>query len=236
MATVLLVLVVVLVVAGLVFGVVSLLSGDDPGISAAEADGRARPLPNNRSLSEFDLKDVRFDTGFRGYRMSQVDRALRRTAYDLGYKDEMIAVLEAEVSALREGRKEDAELLRKAREAAASPVAEEVTVAEEVEPVADADPDGPVEDFSGTRRISTGTAETAEVDVAPDRAEGGRHAAAADESDESLPREGSLRRRPDPPEASAEPTVDGDTADDPAETAVNDDSSSHPVDRPAPRG
>jgi hypothetical protein len=51
--------------------------------------------------------------------MEQVDLALRRTAYDLGYKEEMITVLEAEVAALREGRHEDAELLRKVREEAA---------------------------------------------------------------------------------------------------------------------
>ena len=121
MGTVLLVLVVVLVIAGLVYGVVTLLAGEDPGLSSADPDGRARPLPNNRSLSEYDLKAVRFDVGFRGYRMTQVDRVLRRTAYDIGYKDEMIAVLEAEVIALREGRAEDAELLRKAREQAAAP-------------------------------------------------------------------------------------------------------------------
>lgn len=121
MGTVLLVLVVVLVVAGLVFGVVSMLAGQDPGLSPADPDGRAVPLPNNRSLSELDLKSVRFDVALRGYRMAQVDRALRRTAYDVGYKDEMIAVLEAEVAALRDGRVEDAELLRKAREAAANP-------------------------------------------------------------------------------------------------------------------
>ncbi len=121
MATVLLVLVVVLVVAALVFGVVTLLTGEDPGLAPAEPDGRALPLPNNRSLTESDLKAVRFDLAVRGYRMAQVDRVLRRTAYDLGYKDEMIAVLEAEVIALREGRGEDAELLRKARESAANP-------------------------------------------------------------------------------------------------------------------
>jgi DivIVA domain-containing protein len=121
MATVWLVLVVVLVVAALVFGVVSLLSGDDPGLAPAEPDGHgARTLPNNRSLSETDLKSVTFDVALRGYRMDQVDLALRRTAYDVGYKDEMIAVLEAEVASLREGRWEDAELLRKARESAAS--------------------------------------------------------------------------------------------------------------------
>jgi DivIVA domain-containing protein len=121
MATVLLILVVVLVLAALVFGVVSLLSGDDPGLGKVEPDGRAVALPNNRSLTEVDLKTVRFDLGWRGYRMAQVDRVLRRTAYDVGYKDEMIAVLEAEVMALRDGRAEDAELLRKARESAANP-------------------------------------------------------------------------------------------------------------------
>ena len=120
MATLLLVLVVVLVIAGLVYGVVTLIAGDDPGLVPAEADGRARPLPNDRSLHEDDLKEVRFDVALRGYRMSQVDRVLRRTAYDLGYKDEMIAVLEAEVAALREGRYADAEVLRQAREEAAS--------------------------------------------------------------------------------------------------------------------
>jgi DivIVA domain-containing protein len=120
-ATLLLILVVVLVAGGLVFGIITLLSGDDPGLSQVDADDRARPLPNNRSLTENDLKAVRFDLALRGYRMAQVDRVLRRTAYDVGYKDEMIAVLEAEVTALREGRREDADLLRKAREAAASP-------------------------------------------------------------------------------------------------------------------
>jgi DivIVA domain-containing protein len=122
-ATLLLVLVVVLVAGGLVFGIITLLSGDDPGLSPVDPDGRARPLPNNRSLTENDLKRVRFDLALRGYRMSQVDRVLRRTAYDVGYKDEMIAVLEAEVSALRDGRREDADLLRKARESAAMPSA-----------------------------------------------------------------------------------------------------------------
>jgi len=121
MATILLVLVVVLVVAGLVYGVVALLSGDDPGMWPVDPDGVARPLPHDRSLREQDLSNLRFDVAFRGYRMAQVDRALRRTAYDLGYKDEMIAVLEAEVAALREGRMEDAELLRKAREGSTPP-------------------------------------------------------------------------------------------------------------------
>jgi DivIVA domain-containing protein len=209
-ATVLLVLVVVLVIGGLVFGVVSLLSGDDPGLVPAEPDERALPLPNDRSLREEDLKQVRFDVAVRGYRMAQVDRMLRRTAYDLGYKDEMIAVLEAEVIALREGRLEDADLLNKAREGAATPsspvdleprgleawapaTADELTVTVDD----DADEAGSAEIISDTDH-----ADDPAVDEEPD-----------------LPREGSLRRR-EPVAADAMAGADGtathDGADRPA--------------------
>jgi hypothetical protein len=44
--------------------------------------------------------------------MAQVDQALRRVAYDIGYKVELIGVLEAEVDALREGRTQEADGLR----------------------------------------------------------------------------------------------------------------------------
>jgi DivIVA domain-containing protein len=166
MATLFLVLVVVLVLAALVFGVISMLSGDDPGLSSVEPDGRARPLPNNRSLSELDLKEVRFDLGLRGYRMSQVDRVLRRTAYDLGYKDEMIAVLEAEVMALRDGRSEDAELLRKARESAANPalVASEAAAASDD----DASDDAGAQEPSDTITVSDDTDSDADTDDDPE--------------------------------------------------------------------
>jgi len=52
--------------------------------------------------------------------MAQVDAAFRRAAYDIGYKEELIQVLEAEVTALREGRIEDADALQQARAAATS--------------------------------------------------------------------------------------------------------------------
>lgn len=231
MATLLLVLVVVLVIGGLVFGVVSLLSGDDPGLAPAEPDGRARPLPNDRSLHEEDLKEVRFDVGLRGYRMAQVDRMLRRTAYDLGYKDEMIAVLEAEVIALREGRREDAELLRKARESASTPVAPE----ESSSPTAWAPvPEEPVVDLGEIERGGD-SARDAEA-AAP--GDGNRESVAEDEQDEDqpelaaatadrtadtdadLPREGSLRRReplPAPAAADALTGSDGTTTIDVAD-------------------
>jgi len=109
-----------LVVGAIVFGVAVLITGDDPGIEGDEPDGRAIPLPTSRPLGEVDVSQVRFDTVVRGYRMGQVDQAIRRAAYDIGYKEELIQVLEAEVKALREGRTEEADAFRDARQAAVS--------------------------------------------------------------------------------------------------------------------
>ncbi|MBQ1044100.1 MULTISPECIES: DivIVA domain-containing protein [unclassified Micromonospora] len=120
MGEVLLLLVVALTVAAVVFGVTVLVSGKDPGLTPAEPDGQAVPLPGSRPLDESDVTGVRFDTALRGYRMAQVDSALRRAAYDIGYKSELISVLEAENAALRDGRTEDADALRRAREEAAA--------------------------------------------------------------------------------------------------------------------
>jgi DivIVA domain-containing protein len=115
-----LLLIAALVVGAVVFGVAILITGDDQGIEGQEPDGRAIPLPTTRPLGETDVTQVRFDTVIRGYRMTQVDTAFRRAAYDIGYKEELIQVLEAEVTALRDGRTEDADTLRQAREAAIS--------------------------------------------------------------------------------------------------------------------
>jgi DivIVA domain-containing protein len=120
MVQLLLVLVGALVVAAIAFGVAALITGADPGLVPSEPDGRAVPLPVNRPLVEEDVSAIRFDTALRGYRMAQVDAALRRTAYDVGYKQELIAVLEAEVAALRDGRVDDADVLAQARAAALS--------------------------------------------------------------------------------------------------------------------
>jgi DivIVA domain-containing protein len=121
MGQLLLLLVVALTVAAVVFGVTVLVTGSDPGLGAAEPDARAVPLPGARPLVEADVTGVRFDTAVRGYRMTQVDQAIRRAAYDIGYKDELIGVLEAEVTALREGRTAEAEQLRQARDNARGP-------------------------------------------------------------------------------------------------------------------
>ncbi|MGH3717227.1 MAG: DivIVA domain-containing protein, partial [Micromonosporaceae bacterium] len=114
----LLLVVFALVVAAVVFGVAALVSGADPGLTPVEPDGVSRGLPGYRPLSEADLHAARFDTALRGYRMAQVDATLARAAYDIGFKQEMIEALLGEVTALRDGRTEDAEVLRKARESA----------------------------------------------------------------------------------------------------------------------
>jgi DivIVA domain-containing protein len=118
MGQLLLLVVGALVVAAIGFGVAVLLTGSDPGLGPAEPDGPSVPLPTDRPLTEEDFVRVRFDVAVRGYRMAQVDAALRRAAYDVGYKEELITVLLAEVEALRAGRAEEAEALRETREAA----------------------------------------------------------------------------------------------------------------------
>ena len=114
------------IVGAVAFGVAVLVTGSDPGLSAEEPDGASVSLPADRPLAEHDFQTVRFDTGLRGYRMGQVDSALRRAAYDVGYKEELVAVLEAEVAALRAGRRDEADALRQARLAAMGEKAAEI--------------------------------------------------------------------------------------------------------------
>ncbi|MFR9777130.1 DivIVA domain-containing protein [Micromonospora sp. MS34] len=182
MGEVLLLLVVALTVAAVVFGVTVLVSGRDPGLVPAEPDGRAVPLPGGRPLHEADVAEVRFDTALRGYRMAQVDQAMRRAAYDIGYKSELIGVLEAEVAALREGRAEEADALRRAREEAAGASPAAGTPAGN-DPTADAAIDGL----------------TAEAGVAE------APAAAAVEDEKSLPADLAHRPAPAGPEAPVAP-------------------------------
>jgi DivIVA domain-containing protein len=146
MGQLLLILISALVVGAVVFGVSVLITGGDPGLEPAEPDGRAVPMPTSRPLVEEDVAKTRFDTALRGYRMAQVDQAMRRVAYDIGYKDELIEVLEAEIAALRSGRHADAEVLRRAREASLA------GTAGAMEPVIDLDePDDNVDDEPATQ-------------------------------------------------------------------------------------
>jgi len=114
----LLIVLVVALACGIAFAIVVLVTGDDPGLTAARHDGPPLDLPTDRPLSESDVLATRFDTGMRGYRTSQVDEAVARVAYDVGFKDELIKVLAGEVSALRAGRTEEADSLRDVRQKA----------------------------------------------------------------------------------------------------------------------
>ncbi|GAB4048861.1 DivIVA domain-containing protein [Catellatospora paridis] len=148
MGNLLLLIVVALTVGAVVFGVMTLVTGGDPGLAPAEPDERATPLPADRPLVEGDVSRVTFDPTWRGYRMAQVDQTLRRLAYDIGYKSELIQVLEAEVTALREGRVEDADTLARARASALGVVTAGVVVDAPVDtveetPAEDADPAEP---------------------------------------------------------------------------------------------
>ncbi len=172
MGQLLLFIVVALVVASILFGVTVMLSGNDSGLNPVEADGRSVLLPSDRPLGEEDIVRTRFDTALRGYRMNQVDSALQRAAYDIGYKGELIGVLEAEVTALRDGRLADADVLRRAREAAIAPpappadasvpaVAAEGEVVELTPEVPDDDPSSP-----GAASVDPASVDPASVDPA----------------------------------------------------------------------
>ncbi|MFY1685371.1 DivIVA domain-containing protein [Micromonospora sp. WMMD730] len=162
MGQTLLILVVALTVAAVVFGVTVLISGRD-GLAPAEPDGRAVPLPGGRPLRESDVGALRFDTALRGYRMDQVDQAMRRAGYDIGYKTELIGVLEAEIVALREGRTADADALRRTREEAASTASDASPTPADVP----ADPDGPTTGAAPTEPATAGVHPTADADADP---------------------------------------------------------------------
>jgi DivIVA domain-containing protein len=128
-----LLLVIAVTVGAVVFGVMTLVTGGDPGLRPTEPDSRARPLPGDRPLFEGDVAKATFDVALRGYRMDQVDQTLRRLAYDIGYKTELIQVLEAEIGALRDGRVEDADTLAHARLASLNGSRSEPDEADELE-------------------------------------------------------------------------------------------------------
>lgn len=113
----LLVLIALALSCAIAFGIVVLVTGNDPGLVSA-TEGVPAHLPTDRPLSEQDVLAARFDTGLRGYQTGQVDDALARLAYDVGFKDELIKVLASEVTALRDGRTEEADALRQARQRA----------------------------------------------------------------------------------------------------------------------
>jgi DivIVA domain-containing protein len=180
-------------VAVIAYLVVWIFTGNDDGLDREEPDGRAVPLPGSRPLVESDISALRFDTVIRGYRMVQVDAALRRAAYDVGYKQELIDVLEAEVVALRDGRMDDAEALRQARDGAVGGVGISV-----------AGPSGPPDDDAGaeSETIDSEAIESEAIEsdaVESDALESEAVEAEAVEPDSVALADGSDRGTPDDP-------------------------------------
>ena len=108
----------------------------------------ARALAGDGSRSSAPMLTAQLTLHAGEAAVRRVPQALRRVAYDIGYKTELIGVLEAEVAALREGRVTDADQLRRARESAggsgaggpdAVPTADPAPAAHEP-PAADGDP------------------------------------------------------------------------------------------------
>jgi DivIVA domain-containing protein len=91
--TVLVYLVVMVVVAAVVFLVASLVFGRGEELPALAPDATPTQLPRG-PLAGDDLRSLRFAQVARGYRMSEVDWALQRTAAELDALRARVAELE----------------------------------------------------------------------------------------------------------------------------------------------
>ncbi|MFB9731238.1 DivIVA domain-containing protein [Ornithinimicrobium kibberense] len=85
---------------------------DVPGVPPAVTTESAVPLPAG-PVGPDQVRDLRFDQAVRGYRMAQVDEALRRLGQELAARDAEIARLrdQAGVPRATEARHAHADLL-----------------------------------------------------------------------------------------------------------------------------
>lgn len=106
------------------FAIVVWATGRDTLLDTSPA-GAPPGLGDGEPVSEAAIASVRFDTGLRGYRTDQVDAALYRLAWEIGRKDEQLAVLRARLDGAAEDpaaaepagdEQQDEETLRLARE------------------------------------------------------------------------------------------------------------------------
>ncbi|WP_158299934.1 DivIVA domain-containing protein [Glycomyces paridis] len=74
------------------FSIVVWATGRDTLLDLSPA-GAPPGLGEGEPVDESAIASVRFDTGLRGYRTTQVDAALNRLAWEIGRKDEQLAVL-----------------------------------------------------------------------------------------------------------------------------------------------
>ena len=87
-------LIVAVVVAAVVFLIAALVFGRGEELAALPPDATPTWLPDGPIAGD-DLRAIRFSPVMRGYRMSEVDWALRRTADELDALRARVAELEA---------------------------------------------------------------------------------------------------------------------------------------------
>lgn len=85
-----------LVVAGVAFGVVAVVTGRAPAMADMPPDAAPGLAPEGR-VSPEDISAVRLDLAFRGYRMDQVDTLLDQLTAQLAARDEEIAMLRTRI-------------------------------------------------------------------------------------------------------------------------------------------
>lgn len=89
-------LIVAIIAVWIAFSIVVWATGRDTLLDLSPA-GAPLGLGEEEPVSEAAVASVRFDTGMRGYRTDQVDAALNRLAWEIGRKDEQLAVLNAKL-------------------------------------------------------------------------------------------------------------------------------------------
>ena len=76
-----------ILVVALIGGVAVVASGRGGSMAEAFDDRPDARVPADSALTAADLRQVRFSTAFRGYRMSEVDALLDRLAAELSARD-----------------------------------------------------------------------------------------------------------------------------------------------------
>ena len=94
MGTVLIYLIIAAVVAALVFLIATLAFGRGEELTALPPDATPTSLPTGPIVGD-DVRAIRFSLVLRGYRMSEVDWVLQRTAAELDALRARVAELEA---------------------------------------------------------------------------------------------------------------------------------------------
>jgi DivIVA domain-containing protein len=88
------------------FSIVVWATGRDTLLDTAPS-GAPLGLGEEEPVSEAAVASVKFDTGLRGYRTDQVDAAFNRLAWEIGRRDEQLAVLQAKLDGTYEEPAED---------------------------------------------------------------------------------------------------------------------------------